>query len=74
MAVTGDGNRFTISNGDFEALQRIREAYHLRDESAVIIFAIGLLSQANGRPVSIQKDDGTVVRLLPSDNIRNNNA
>ena len=71
MAVVNTGeNSFQINNGDLEALHRIRDAYHLREDVGVIIFAIGVLSQANGKPISFQKDDGSVVRLLPADDLK----
>lgn len=61
---------FTIENGDLEALNRIREAYDLKDSDDVIVFAIGLLSQGAGRPVTIVKDDGSTTKLLPADKLK----
>jgi hypothetical protein len=62
--------QYTINNGDLQALNRIKEQYGLRDSDDVITFAIGVLSQSNGRSVSITKDDGTVAKLLPSDQLK----
>ena len=73
MAVINSGeNTFQINNGDLEALRRIKNAYHLREDIGVIIFALGVLSQANGKALSFQKDDGSIVRLLPADELKNN--
>lgn len=65
----GEAN-YTINNGDLEALNRIKEQYGLRDSDDVITFAIGVLSQSNGRSVTITRDDGTTAKLLPSDQLR----
>lgn len=62
--------KFIINNGDLQALNRIRDEYNLRDSDDVITFAIGVLSQSKGRSVSIQQDDGSVIKLLPSDQIK----
>ncbi len=60
----------TISNGDLQALKKIAKDYGITNEADVITFAIGLLSRANGRAVSIEQEDGTVTRFLPSDKLR----
>lgn len=60
----------TITNGDFQALRKIAEEYGLADESDVIAFAIGILDQSGGQGVIIRREDGTPVRLMPSDSIR----
>lgn len=75
MAVRKDSEedgeaKFTINNGDLQALNRIKDQYNLTDGDDVLVFAIGLLSQSNGRPVTIVKDDGTTIKLLPSDELR----
>ena len=62
--------QLTIYNGDLEALNKIKEQYHLKDGEDVIIFAIGVLSQANGKPISIEREDGTTAKLLPSEQLR----
>lgn len=61
---------YTINNGDLQALKRIKDQYGLRDTNDVITFAIGVLSQSNGRAVTITKDDGSTTRLLPSDELK----
>lgn len=78
MAVRKDSEQdgeaqFTINNGDLQALNRIREQYHLGDGDDVIVFAIGLLDQAGGRPVTVRLEDGTTKNLLPSDELRGGN-
>ncbi|HYH74719.1 MAG TPA: hypothetical protein VD735_02040 [Candidatus Saccharimonadales bacterium] len=65
----GEAN-YTINNGDLRALNRIKEQYHLTDSDDVLVFAIGLLSQSNGRAVTVEKDDGSFVKLLPADELR----
>lgn len=62
--------KYTINNGDLIALNRIKEQYDLEDSEDVITFAIGVLSNANGGSVSVTKDDGSVMRLLPADNLK----
>jgi len=71
MAVTkrADG-ALDITNGDSEALKRIKDQYGLKDESDVIAFAIGVLDKSNGQGVTVRKADGAPVRLMPSDDLR----
>lgn len=76
MAVRKDNEnaeelKLTVFNGDLEALNKIKEQYHLKDSTDVIIFALGVLSQANGKPVSIEREDGSLAKLLPSDQLKN---
>lgn len=59
-----------ITNGDWQALKAIANSYGLTDEADVITFAIGVLSQADGKPVSIERGDGSVLKLIPSDKLR----
>lgn len=75
MAVRKDSEdngeaKYTINNGDLQALNRIREQYNLHDSNDVLTFAIGLLNQAGGRPVIIHNDQGTLTNLLPSDELQ----
>lgn len=75
MAVRKDNEtpeeaKFTIVNGDLKALNRIKEQYGLKDGDDVIVFALGLLSQAQGRPITITNSDGTTISLLPSDDLK----
>lgn len=67
---TSEEAKFTVVNGDLKALNRIKEQYGLKDGDDVIVFAIGLLSQAEGRPITIENNDGTTTTLLPSDDLR----
>ena len=62
----------TISNGDFQALKKIAQDYGIADESDVIAFAIGVLSRANGRAISIEQEDGTILKFIPADKLRGN--
>lgn len=61
---------YTINNGDLEAINRIKEQYGLRDSDDVITFALGVLSQSNGRSISVTKEDGSIANLLPSDQLK----
>ena len=61
---------YTINNGDLVALNRIKEQYDLQDSDDVITFAIGVLSNAKGGSVSITKEDGSVMKLLPADKLK----
>ena len=69
-AFTDTQGEITISNGDYQALKKIAQDYKITDESDVITFAIGILSKANGRPISIEQEDGSVVKFIPSDKLR----
>mgnify|MGYP001563308503 CR=1 FL=1 len=62
--------QITITNGDFQALKKIAQQYNISDETDVIAFAIGVLSRANGRGVSVEQDDGSVVKFIPADKLR----
>jgi hypothetical protein len=68
-----DEAQFTINNGDLGALKRIRDQYNLKDTDDVIVFALGLLSQSNGRAVKVEKNDGSVISLLPADELKRDN-
>ena len=71
MAVINEGNgKITLTNGDLEALKKIAEDYGLHDESDVIAFALGVLSQANGRAISAEQKDGRLIRFLPADKLK----
>lgn len=60
----------TITNGDYQALKKIAKSYGIADESDVITFAIGILDKANGKPISIEQADGSVIKFIPSDKLR----
>ncbi len=75
MAVIKDAEttqeaKITINNGDLKALNEIKEKYQLKDGTDVITFALGVLSQGGGRPITIEKETGEMVKLLPSDKIK----
>lgn len=59
-----------LTNGDFRALKEVAEAYGLKDESDVIAFAIGVLNEANGKPIAVQKEDGQIIKFLPADSLQ----
>jgi hypothetical protein len=65
---TDTGGSIKITNGDFNALKEIVTAYHLKDEADAIAYALGVLSQTDGKGVFIEKD-GMKVRLIPSDKL-----
>lgn len=69
-AFTETEGQITITNGDFQALRKIASDYNISDESDVIAFAIGILERANGRAVSIEQDDGSIVKFIPADKLR----
>lgn len=66
---SGKEAEYTINNGDLEALNEIKERYGLRDSDDVITFAIGVLSQSNGRAISVTDDEGNMIKLLPSEQL-----
>jgi hypothetical protein len=68
-----DEAKFIITNGDLDALNKIKDQYNLKDGSDVIIFAVGLLSQSGGKAVAVERDDGSTVRLLPADELKKPN-
>jgi hypothetical protein len=74
MAVTGNFNegegKITITNGDLAALKKIAREYDISDAANVIKFAIRVLSRASGKAVSVEQEDGTSVKFLPSDQVR----
>lgn len=71
LATTADEHfDVSINNGDCVALKKIVDIYGLKDETSVIAFAIGILSQSNGQGVSVTKENGVVVRLIPSDDLK----
>ena len=69
---TDTQGEITITNGDFQALKKIAQDYGISEESDVIAFAIGVLSQANGKPISVERTDGSVIKFVPSDKLRAN--
>lgn len=59
-----------VTNGDLEALKKIRDTYGLKDESDVLAFAIGVLDKSGNQGVLVRREDGSFIRLMPSDDIR----
>jgi len=59
-----------ITNGDFQALRNIAKEYGLNDEADVIVFAIGVLTQAKGKGITIEREDGSTLKLIPSEKLR----
>lgn len=55
-----------IDNGHAAALKKIVKDYNLKSEKEAIIFMLGLLSEAEGRPVEIAGN-----KYMPPDNFRN---
>lgn len=79
MAVIKDGfleneGKIKVTNGDFQALRTIANEYGLSDEADVIVFALGVLVQTRGRGVIIERDDGSTLKLVPSDKLRSKQA
>jgi hypothetical protein len=74
MAVTGNftdtEGKITITNGDLAALKKIAAEYGISDTVNVITFAIGVLSRASGKAVSVEQEDGTAVKFVRSDQVR----
>lgn len=60
-----------ITNGDFQALKKIAADYGLSDETDVIAFALGVLNRAKGKAISVEQEDGSVIKFIPSDKLRN---
>ena len=67
---TDTEGKITITNGDFQALKKIARDYDLSDETDVITFAIGVLSKASGKGISVENEDGSLVKYIPADKLR----
>ena len=74
MAVNGTFSNtegtISLTNGDLAALKKIAEEYGITDPANVITFAIGVLSRANGKAVSVEQENGAAVKFIPSENLR----
>lgn len=57
----------TINNGDLAALRAIRDRFNLRDEEAVLRFALAILTKSAGETIYVEDETGTKVGLSPSD-------
>lgn len=58
-----------LTNGDFQALLEIAKNYGMEDESDVFAFALGVLNEAKGKPIILEKEDGRVIKFVPADNL-----
>lgn len=70
---TDTEGQITVTNGDLQALRKIAQDYHLADETDVIAFAIGVLNRAEGRGISVEQTDGSIVKFIPADKLRKTN-
>ena len=70
---TDDRGEVTLTNGDLQALKKIAAEYGIEDETDVITFALGVLSQAKGKAISIDQEHGSVIKFVPSEKIRRSN-
>lgn len=61
-----DAMQLEIANGDLAALKSATEKYGVKDVALMIAFAIGVLNEADGRPVAATDKDGRLVRFMPS--------
>ncbi|MDR0887470.1 MAG: hypothetical protein LBM97_02155 [Candidatus Nomurabacteria bacterium] len=61
------GAEYIIGNGDFEALNRIKDAYKLKSTDDVIAFAIAVLDKANGNPIAITTPTGSLSKFMPAE-------
>lgn len=69
-----DAVELEIANGDLAALKNATEKYGVRDITDMIAFAIGLLDEADGRPVAATDKDGRLMKFIPSKAITKNDA
>lgn len=61
-----DAMQLEIANGDLAALKSATEKYGVRDVTDMVAFAIGLLNEADGRPVAATDKDGRLIKFMPS--------
>lgn len=64
-----DAMSLEIANGDLAALREVSEKYGVRDEGDMIAFAIGVLKEADGRPIAATKEDGRLMKFIPARSI-----
>lgn len=67
-----DAVQVEIANGDLRALKEITDDYKVNDITDVIAFAIGVMKEAEGRPIAATRVDGTLRQFMPSESIRKN--
>lgn len=61
-----DAVQLEIANGDLAALKSATDKYGVRDITDMIAFAIGLLNEADGRPVAAMDKNGRLIKFIPS--------
>lgn len=66
---TNEIGKITISNGDWQTLQRIASTYGVKDESDMIAFAIGVLEKSNGSGVVVETKEGRM-KFVPSEKLK----
>jgi hypothetical protein len=59
-----------INNGDFQALQKIKDKFKLADEEAVLRYALAVLTQSSSDTLYIDDGTGAKVGLQPSASLR----
>lgn len=67
-----DAVELEIANGDLAALKKATEKYGVHDLTDMIAFAIGVLDEADGRPVAATDEDGRLKKFMPSKAITKN--
>lgn len=64
-----DAVQLEIANGDLAALKSATDKYGVRGITDMIAFAIGVLNEADGRPVAATDKDGRLIKFIPSKTI-----
>jgi hypothetical protein len=59
-----------FAGGDLRALREVAAAYELPGPREAIAFALGVLHEGRGRPIGVQRVDGTRADLVPADRLR----
>lgn len=67
-----DAAEIEIANGDLRALRELADVYNVNDITDIIAFAIGVMKEAEGRPLAAQRVDGTLRKFLPAESITKN--
>jgi hypothetical protein len=65
-----DEEVFRFAGGDLRALREVATAYELPGPREALAFALGALYEGRGRPLGVQRLDGTRVDLVPADRLR----
>lgn len=58
-----------FDNGDYGALETIKEKWKFKDEESLLKFALAVLLKAEHSIVTIRSDSGQDVPLKPSENL-----